>query len=195
MGFRPHGRAQVNPDSPRAFGVCDTCGFLYNLRELRWQFQYTGPTLVNLRFLVCDACYDTPQPQLKPVILPPDPIPVANPRVEHYVEAETNYRVTEDGDTRTTQAGRARVTQPSQWVTYTTTSASGTGTTATLLFSGTDVVPVGQRVTVTGLVPALYNGEKTVTASSAGSITYSSVATGVQTTAGTIIVPRITTDG
>ena len=193
--MRAHGRAQVDPFSPRAFGVCDKCGFLYNLYQLQWQFDFVGPKLQNLRLLVCQPCYDTPQPQKKPIIIPQDPVPVKNARVESYAQAETNIRITEDDDVRVTEVGRTRVTQPSQWVSYVATAASGTGFSATLTFGSTDVVPVGQRVTVTGMIPTLYNGTVTVTASSAGSITYTSVATGTMRNAGTIIVPRITTDG
>ena len=193
--MRAHGRAQVDAFSPRAFGVCDRCGFLYNLHTLRWQFDFAGPKLQNLRLLVCQPCYDTPQPQKKPIIIPPDPLPVQNARIENYFQAETNIRITEDDDVRVTEVGRTRVTQPSQWVSYIATASSGTGTAATLTFGSTDVITVGQRVTITGMIPTLYNGTVTVTASSAGSITYASVATGTMRNAGTIIVPRITTDG
>lgn len=66
-----------------------------------------------------------------------------------------------------------------------TTGASGTGTTATITFSGI-TVPVGTRVTISGVTPTGYNGIYTVTASSAGSVSFSSTTTGSQTVAGTI---------
>ena len=78
MSIRPHGRAQTDPTRPAAYGVCDRCGFLYNLRDLSWQFDYAGIGLLNYRILVCEPCYDTPQQQKRPVILPADPLPVAN---------------------------------------------------------------------------------------------------------------------
>jgi hypothetical protein len=90
MPYRPHGRAQVNPDSPRAFARCDRCGFLYNHYYLRFQYDYRGPQLANLRFLVCAECYDTPQPQLKPIILTQDPPPIVNPRPEDYTYANSS---------------------------------------------------------------------------------------------------------
>jgi hypothetical protein len=84
MSYRPHGRARVNADSPAAFGRCDRCGFIYNHAALRFQFDYRGPQLANLRFLVCAPCYDKPQPQLKPIILTEDPLPIVNARPEDY---------------------------------------------------------------------------------------------------------------
>jgi hypothetical protein len=89
MAYRYHGRATVNTSSPKAFGICDRCGILYNLRQLRWQFDFAGPVLQNLRLLVCDHCYDKPQEQNKPVLVPPDPLPVPNARPQNYAAAET----------------------------------------------------------------------------------------------------------
>ena len=83
--MRPHGRYRVDPTNPRARAVCDRCGFWYQLQDLNWQWEWTGPRLQNLRIYVCDPCLDKPQPQLRLIILPPDPIPVLNPRVEQSV--------------------------------------------------------------------------------------------------------------
>jgi hypothetical protein len=105
MAYRPHGRATVNPENPRAFGRCDRCGFIYNLNNLRFQFDFRGPRLTNLRFLVCQTCYDTPQPQLKPIILTQDPVPVANPRPEDYNYANTNDIFAETPTTYDPQTG------------------------------------------------------------------------------------------
>ena len=88
--MRPHGRARVNIRSPRAFGICDRCGFLYNHEELRWQFDWAGASLINKRILVCAPCEDVPQEQLRAIILPADPVPILNPRVQDYVAAETS---------------------------------------------------------------------------------------------------------
>ncbi len=70
----------------------------------------------------------------------------------------------------------------------TTTGASGDGTTATLTFANPGYVPfdVGTRIQVTGVTPAGYNGNYTVTASSATSVSYLNATTGAQTGAGTI---------
>lgn len=83
--MRPHGRAHIDVNNPRALGVCDFCGFLYNLQALRWQFEWVGPRLQNQRMLVCRTCNDAPQEQLRTIVLPPDPIPVYNARPENYV--------------------------------------------------------------------------------------------------------------
>lgn len=188
--MRPHGRALVNPTSPRAFGACDRCGFLYNHHKLRFQFDFAGPVLQNLRFLVCDTCYDIPQEQKKPVLLPPDPIPINNARPEPYAQDETDWRVTQDGAIRVTQDGTLRVVQSGEWQSYPTLTVSGTGTVATVTYSG-QFVPIGTTVTITGVVPNLYNGSFVVTSSSSGSVSFSSVATGSQITSGTIIIPAL----
>ena len=87
--MRPHGRASVSSSNPRAFGICDRCGFLYNHNRLQWQFDYAGAGLINKRILVCNPCNDTPQGQLRAIVLPADPVPILNPRVQDYVAAST----------------------------------------------------------------------------------------------------------
>lgn len=90
--MRPHGRAKVSTKNPEAFAICDNCGFLYNHSELRWQFQWAGNKLVNMRQLVCRRCNDLPQTQLRAIVIPADPMPVMNPRPQNYQLAETDYR-------------------------------------------------------------------------------------------------------
>lgn len=190
MPTRPHGRAFVNPTSPRAFGICDRCGFLYNHHRLRWQFDFQGPVLQNLRFLVCDTCYDRPQEQNKPVIIPADPVPIANARPMDYTTAETDWRVTQNSNIRITQDDLPRVVQSSQWQSFPTLTTAGTGTVATVTYSG-PVIAIGTTITITGVVPNLYNGSFIVTASSAGSVSFASTATGSQITAGSLILPSL----
>ena len=84
--MRPHGRAFISARSPRALGVCDRCGALYNLNALQWQYEWAGTKLQNFRLLVCKSCLDVPQEQLRTIVLPPDPVPVMNPRPEAYDE-------------------------------------------------------------------------------------------------------------
>lgn len=88
MAWRPHGRARVDPTNPRAFGVSDRSGFLHNLTNLRWQFEWRGSRLINLRILVSDRDLDKPQEQLRPIILPQDPVPVLQPRPENYASED-----------------------------------------------------------------------------------------------------------
>jgi hypothetical protein len=149
MSYRPHGRAQVNPDAPRAFATCDRCKFLYNHNALRFQFDYRGPRLANLRILVCETCYDKPQPQLKPVLITQDPIPILNARPEDYVYAATPQRTTSG-----------------QYLTP--VSVSGNGSTATFTFGfDSSITPpaTGTTVVIRGMVPESYNGTYLVTAS------------------------------
>ena len=87
--MRPHGRASVSIRNPKAFAICDRCGFLYNHSQLQWQFDYAGAGLINKRILVCSPCLDKPQNQLRAIVLPSDPTPIQNSRVQDYAAAET----------------------------------------------------------------------------------------------------------
>lgn len=83
MGFgNIQGRAYTNPSAPRAKAVCDDCGEWYLRSELQKDYEYFGPSLQWTGYLKCWRCIDKPQPQLKPIILPPDPVPVYLPRPE-----------------------------------------------------------------------------------------------------------------
>lgn len=86
--MRAHGRAHINARAPSALGVCDRCGFLYNLIDLQNQVQWQGPRLQSIHAKVCDSCLDVPQEQLRTITIPADPMPVSDPRIESY-NAET----------------------------------------------------------------------------------------------------------
>lgn len=103
--MRPHGRAKVNSRSPEAWATCDNCGFIYNHSELRWQMQWSGNKLVNLKQLVCRRCNDIPQSQLRAIVLPADPMPVMNPRVNNWQAASTDYRATSGQNTVDPETG------------------------------------------------------------------------------------------
>jgi len=126
MGYASRsGRAQTSARNPRAFGVCDRCGIWTNHDKLSWQFDWRGASLMNTRILVCETCLDVPQSQLRAIIVPADPVPIQNPRVESFAADETNYRSTSGQGTidtatgipvpgtnqRITQNGNNRVTQ------------------------------------------------------------------------------------
>jgi hypothetical protein len=86
--MRNHGLARVDPQNPEAFAVCDRCGRRRNHVDLTWQRQYAGNNLINLRLLVCrDFCLDVPHEFARPVILPPDPVPIRDPRPELSVQS------------------------------------------------------------------------------------------------------------
>lgn len=97
--MRPHGRAKVSTRNPEAFAICDDCGFLFNHSELRWQMEWGGNKLINKRQLVCRRCNDIPNTQLRAIVLPADPIPIMNPRVQNYQAAVTDYRTTSGQNT------------------------------------------------------------------------------------------------
>jgi len=119
------GRARTSSSSPQAHAICDRCGFRYNHVQLHWQFDWAGASLINKRLLVCNTCYDTPQEQLRAIVVPADPMPIINPRVQDFVTAETSTRFTSGqntvdattnipvigGDVRITQDDNNRVTQ------------------------------------------------------------------------------------
>ena len=88
------GRAKTNPKSPQAHAICDRCGFRYNHVDLAWQFDWAGASLINKRILVCDTCMDDPQQQLRAIVVPADPVPIINPRVEAFSDDETDYETT-----------------------------------------------------------------------------------------------------
>lgn len=84
--MRPHGRADVASSRPRALGVCDRCGFLFNHDKLMWQTDWRGPQVQNLRILVCEGCLDTHQQNgQRTIVLPADPVPIMNARPEAYI--------------------------------------------------------------------------------------------------------------
>jgi hypothetical protein len=103
------GRARVSRTKPEAKGTCDRCGFLYSLNDLPFQFEWAGPRLQNLQLRVCMRCYDTPQEQLRTIILPPDPVPVLNPRIEYYGIEVTSFLQSEEGPSLLTEAGSALI--------------------------------------------------------------------------------------
>lgn len=120
------GRARTNSRSPEAHAICDRCGFRYNFVSLQWQYDWRGSALQNLRILVCQPCMDTPQEQLRAIVVPADPTPIIYARVEDYSTAETDYRAVSGPTTidpitgltmstpvfRATEDGQNRSTQP-----------------------------------------------------------------------------------
>jgi hypothetical protein len=65
-------------------------------------------------------------------------------------------------------------------------TATGDGSTATVTYDGTFSFAAGETVVISGVTPTGFNGAYTVTASSAGSVSYASTETGPQTVAGTV---------
>ena len=73
-------------------------------------------------------------------------------------------------------------------IALTTTATSGTGSVGTITFDETYLIPVGESITVTGVVPTSWNGTYVVTSSTENTVSFASTATGAQTAAGTIAV-------
>ncbi len=88
------GRARTSARNPQAHAICDRCGARYNHVDLSWQFDWAGAGLINKRILVCGPCSDTPQQQLRSIVLPADPTPIMNARPEDFVNASTDFRST-----------------------------------------------------------------------------------------------------
>ena len=82
------------------------CGFVGNLIDFKWQFQWRGLKLMNTGTLVCDDCLDLPQRQLGTIILSPDPMPLANARPEQYPLDEIWPRLLQRGQPRYLQKSR-----------------------------------------------------------------------------------------
>ena len=92
MGYASQaGRARTSPSNPQAHAICDRCGFRYNHADLMWQYDWRGAMLQNIKILVCKPCYDTPQEQLRSIVVPADPTPIINARVQDFAVAETNF--------------------------------------------------------------------------------------------------------
>lgn len=153
MGYASRsGRARTSARAPQAHAICDRCGFRFNHVDLSWQFDWRGAALQNLRILVCKRCLDEPQQQLRSIVVPADPVPIQNPRVEYFVSSETDYRVTSGqdttapfvgipvpgGDTRTTEDNSTRVTQQTGEPPNGLNEQPGTSPTVPASVGGTD---------------------------------------------------------
>ena len=73
---------------PKPIGYCDRCNFRYYLDDLRWQFDWRGNALQNLRILVCKPCEDKPFELNRPIIIGPDPYPLKDPRPGYLASEE-----------------------------------------------------------------------------------------------------------
>ena len=93
MGYASRlGKARISSRNPQAAGVCDRCGAVYQHNTLRSQPFYAGATLVTKNILVCSRCWDVPNETTRSAVLPADPMPIINPRVQDYRVAESNTR-------------------------------------------------------------------------------------------------------
>jgi len=89
--YRPKGRyVSINPLHPQAVAMCDYSQMIFMRKDLVKQMEYRGNALVWTGFYVGKPFADEPNPQLIPPILPPDPIPVTEPRLQQGTIPQTN---------------------------------------------------------------------------------------------------------
>ena len=93
------GRARTSLTNPDAFAVSDRDGAWRNHSDMVWQYQWQGTELVNQRLLVGRDEYDQPNEQLRNPQLPPDPVPIDNPRPEPFQYDATGGDAVYDWDT------------------------------------------------------------------------------------------------
>jgi hypothetical protein len=84
MAYRPHSKVRIDPDAPIGASVCMRCGNLWNRTQLTYQHDWQGPRINNTRILVCPDCKDEYSNAKRTIVLPPDPLPVYNVRVEPF---------------------------------------------------------------------------------------------------------------
>lgn len=83
MSYRPKGKhVSIDASAPRALGICDYTGFVFNRIDLVQQMEWRGNALVWNGFYVGRPYVDEPNQQERPPILPPDPVPVRDPRLQ-----------------------------------------------------------------------------------------------------------------
>lgn len=78
-----HNNVVVDAAHPQAQGICDRCGFSYNLKKLADQPEWLGPSIQSLNLKVCPTCLDEPNENLRSYSPGPDPLPVKDPRFEN----------------------------------------------------------------------------------------------------------------
>lgn len=91
------GRARTSATNPQAHAICDRCGFRYNFVDLTWQYEWRGAALLNIKILVCRRCLDTPQENVRSIIVPADPQPIVNARVQDFDGAANDFISTLQG--------------------------------------------------------------------------------------------------
>jgi hypothetical protein len=71
----------IDQDHPEALGICDVSGQLYMRKDLVRQMVWRGESLVWTGFYVGKDQLDVPNEQARNPVLPPDPIPITDPRI------------------------------------------------------------------------------------------------------------------
>lgn len=74
------GHAVTDASFPVHQFQCDRCGQWWSGQHAINQVDWRGPRLMALNIIVCPPCNDVPFIYNRPIVTPPDPIPVRNPR-------------------------------------------------------------------------------------------------------------------
>jgi len=78
----PKGRyVSIDENYPQGLGMCDRSRFMFMHKDLVKQMEWRGNALVWTGLLVGKPFLNTPNEQFRPPILPPDPVPLENPRI------------------------------------------------------------------------------------------------------------------
>jgi hypothetical protein len=75
---------RIDPKNPEALAICDYSGLPCMHKDLVRQMEWRGNGLVWTGLLVNKRFADIPNEQGRAPLLPPDPIPVTNPRPQFY---------------------------------------------------------------------------------------------------------------
>lgn len=102
-------RTQTDPSRPEAWSTCDRSGFVGQHNDMQWQWEWQGTTLINKRILVVPDMLDQPNRQLGTIVLPPDPTPIMNARIEPYFIDEQTFRLQQNGVQRLLMDGTPRL--------------------------------------------------------------------------------------
>lgn len=81
MNPNPMGKyTHLDFEHPDSVAICDYSGLVCNHEDLVKQMEYRGQRLVWTGYMVNKVFADKPNPQLIPLTLPPDPLPIPFPR-------------------------------------------------------------------------------------------------------------------
>lgn len=102
-------RASVDSSAPQAWGTSDRNGMIGTQARMQFQFEWRGTQLVSKHILVHSDELDIPNRQLGTIVLPPDPLPIMNARVEPYYIDEQTFRIQQNGVQRLLMDGTPRL--------------------------------------------------------------------------------------